>query len=175
MKHENPEIRARRGARLMDGKRPGWHRRIILDRLFMDSCYQCILGQIYGRYDRGLARVLGGENNGLDDMAVNEIRYGFISLNSEMFDRVHDYRILTATWKAEILKRRERETMNLTPHTVADTIREIQAEREWDDAKLLELLLQVIVEKLDQAPEDKAFDSEAICRTLIDTLDEMDS
>jgi len=65
--------------------------------------------------------------------------------------------------------------MNLTPHTVADTIREIQAEREWEDSELLELILQVIVEKFDKAPDDKTFDSEAICMTLIDTLDEMDS
>lgn len=175
MKHENPAIRARRGARLLDRKIPGWYSKIREQDLKMDSCYRCVLGQIYGFYTRGLETVFGEIHMDREELEPEEVRHGFVALDSEMFDRVHNYEVLTATWKAEILKRREREKMSLTPYTIADTIREIQAEREWDDAKLLELLLQVIVEKFYQVPDDKTFSSEAICRTLIDTLDEMDS
>lgn len=175
MNHENPAVQARRGARLLDKRIPGWHNKINTEELKMDSCYRCVLGQIYGFYTRGLHQVFGSTADDREELEHEEVLYGFVALNSEMFDGIHEYEVLTATWKAEILKRREREKMNLTPHTVADTIREIQAEREWGDAKLLELLLQVIVEKLDQVHEDRTFDSESICRTLIDTLDEMNS
>ena len=36
------------GADLLDHARPGWYRRIDLDLLNLDSCFDCILGQAYG-------------------------------------------------------------------------------------------------------------------------------
>jgi hypothetical protein len=41
------------GASLLDQAAPGWEDRINLDRLNIASGTQCILGQLYGMYDRG--------------------------------------------------------------------------------------------------------------------------
>jgi hypothetical protein len=41
--------RVKRGAALLDEKRPGWAGEIVLDRLAMNSC-NCILGQLYDSY-----------------------------------------------------------------------------------------------------------------------------
>jgi hypothetical protein len=46
--------RVKRGAALLDEKRPGWAREIALDRLAMNSCFNCVLGQVYGSYFAGL-------------------------------------------------------------------------------------------------------------------------
>jgi hypothetical protein len=40
------------GAVLLDAHEPGWEHRIDLGRLWMSSCNQCLMGQLYGRYDR---------------------------------------------------------------------------------------------------------------------------
>src|SRR4051794_1029479 len=41
----------RRAARKLDEIRPGWHNEISLDRLDLASYEECVLGQLYGRYD----------------------------------------------------------------------------------------------------------------------------
>jgi hypothetical protein len=46
--------RVKRGAALLDEKRPGWAGRIALDRLAMGSCSACVLGQIFGGFDLGV-------------------------------------------------------------------------------------------------------------------------
>lgn len=43
-----------RGAKFLDKIRPGWYREVKLSSLSMNDCHQCILGQIYGEYTRGL-------------------------------------------------------------------------------------------------------------------------
>ena len=50
--------RVRRGARLLDSESPGWHRRLAGDRLAMESCDRCVLGQLYGDYLDGFRHVL---------------------------------------------------------------------------------------------------------------------
>lgn len=35
---------------MLDRVRPGWWREIALDRLAMETCYRCIIGQLYGDY-----------------------------------------------------------------------------------------------------------------------------
>jgi hypothetical protein len=47
------QARVKRGAALLDEKRPGWAKEIALDRLAMRSCTQCILGQLWGSYFGG--------------------------------------------------------------------------------------------------------------------------
>jgi hypothetical protein len=47
------EDRVRRGAKLLDRIRPGWWRAIAADRLAMESCHHCILGQLYGGFLAG--------------------------------------------------------------------------------------------------------------------------
>ena len=46
--------RVARGARLLDEKRPGWAREIATDRLAMESCDECILGQLFHDYADGI-------------------------------------------------------------------------------------------------------------------------
>lgn len=46
--------RVRRGAELLDARRPGWAGELALDRLAMSSCDRCILGQLYGEYFSGM-------------------------------------------------------------------------------------------------------------------------
>jgi hypothetical protein len=41
------------GATLLDRERPGWWNEIDLDRLDLDDCRRCTLGQIYGASDEG--------------------------------------------------------------------------------------------------------------------------
>lgn len=45
---------AARGARLLDDIKPGWYKLIDLGQLDMGNCYRCILGQVYGDYDRAI-------------------------------------------------------------------------------------------------------------------------
>lgn len=46
-----------RGTALLDARKPGWAFHIDLVTLDMTSCYQCVLGQLYGRYSEGLERL----------------------------------------------------------------------------------------------------------------------
>lgn len=47
------ETRVARGAALLDVIRPGWSARINDDELAMESCTDCILGQLFGDYSSG--------------------------------------------------------------------------------------------------------------------------
>ena len=47
-----------RGIAYLDEHLPGWQDEIDWDKLEMDECEKCILGQLFGNYERGL-RVLG--------------------------------------------------------------------------------------------------------------------
>jgi nucleoside 2-deoxyribosyltransferase len=87
--------RAAAGARFLDERRPGWAGRIDMDRLaLIDDC-DCILGQLDGTYDRGLAEL------GLT--LRDESLLGFISDNISAWS----WDQLDAAWTAEIGKRRE--------------------------------------------------------------------
>lgn len=41
------------GAELLDRKRPDWFLHVSLDNLDLGSCYECVLGQLYGAYATG--------------------------------------------------------------------------------------------------------------------------
>ena len=58
-----------RGIALLDEHLPGWQDEIDWDDLEMDTCEKCILGQIFGDYQKGL-RLLGLEGD-------RGTRYGF--------------------------------------------------------------------------------------------------
>lgn len=46
--------RAQRGAQLLSIHRPGWEQEIELDILYMGSCVNCVLGQLYHSYEHGV-------------------------------------------------------------------------------------------------------------------------
>ena len=110
MRNERPSTRARRGAKLLDRKRPGWHKKINLETLRMQSCYSCILGQLYGFYFSGLEPILGRIKS-YEKRTQKEHRHGFILTSSDQGYKTYneEYEALAEAWKAEILWRRETE------------------------------------------------------------------
>jgi hypothetical protein len=80
-----------RGATLLDSVRPGWADEVDVPLLRMSACPRCLLGQLYGQYERAL-RILGLSY-------LDAIWFGF----NIAFGR---YEILTDAWRAAILARR---------------------------------------------------------------------
>ena len=46
------------GVALLDERLPGWHKEIDADNLNLSDCNECVLGQLFGNYVKGLG-VLG--------------------------------------------------------------------------------------------------------------------
>ncbi len=88
--------RVARGAALLDEKRPGWDARIDLAVLDLESCRQCVVGQLFGPeyghdpFGWGLA-VLG--------IPVEAGRHGFDTFGEDFAD-------LTAEWRRVVTARR---------------------------------------------------------------------
>ncbi len=108
MRNERPSTRARRGAKLLDRKRPGWHKEVKPESLRMQSCYSCVLGQLYGFYFAGLEPVLGRIKT-YEKRTRQEHRHGFILTSDDQSYKTYneEYEALAEAWKAEILRRRE--------------------------------------------------------------------
>jgi hypothetical protein len=49
--------RVARGAALLDEKEPGWDKQIDLDRLYVGSPCDCVLGQLHHRFWKGVDRL----------------------------------------------------------------------------------------------------------------------
>jgi hypothetical protein len=105
MSFEPIAVRVRRGAALLDQVRPGWWRKIATDRLAMDSCDACILGQLYGGYLRGfwdLTRPLPA------DRLISATEHGFTLTLAEQRKRFAPdalWEELAQCWRAEIVAR----------------------------------------------------------------------
>lgn len=83
-----------KGAALLDQRRPGWEHDINLGRLDISFGSTCILGQLYGTYENGLAKVFVG-----DSLAAEPaFEHGFFGWTLTP--------ILTRAWRREILRRR---------------------------------------------------------------------
>lgn len=99
---ETADERVARGAALLDARHPGWHEEVDLDRLYMRSTCDCVLGQLYSpsaaegtAYDNGL-RALGEPDapaHGFDSVFGERHRLGYPQLE--------------AAWRRAILARRE--------------------------------------------------------------------
>jgi hypothetical protein len=101
--------RVARGASLLDVKAPGWAARVATDRLAMDKCDSCVLGQIYGGYFDGTGELFGeleweGDSDDPEEMAAED--HGFnISSKSHYYDDLNQYSALADAWRAEIARR----------------------------------------------------------------------
>lgn len=74
--------RVRAGVAFLDGQTPGWPDRIVVQALNMASTCNCVLGQVYGNFDRADARFFGA-----DDAAA--VRLGFDArFQSGEFDKL---------------------------------------------------------------------------------------
>lgn len=51
---DNYTVPVERIANLLDDVRPGWFRQIDLGKLAMEDCSNCLLGQLFGQYGKGL-------------------------------------------------------------------------------------------------------------------------
>lgn len=51
---------ARRGARLLDRTRPGWHKRVPITKLRLEDSCNCVLGHLDGHYATGRDRLFVG-------------------------------------------------------------------------------------------------------------------
>jgi hypothetical protein len=95
--------RVARGARFLDQHRPGWHAEIDTARLRMESCAQCILGQLFGDFPRALT--LTPQR---DPEWVREHGFDLAIPEFDSDEHILDgYRRLTEMWIDEIHKRKE--------------------------------------------------------------------
>lgn len=49
--------RVEAGARLLDQEYPGWHRKIVVEKIKILSCTKCILGQLYTQFRIGMDKL----------------------------------------------------------------------------------------------------------------------
>jgi hypothetical protein len=114
----------KRGAALLDQVRPGWWREIALDRLAMESCNDCILGQLYGGFDNGVRTL---DLNGMTDDWFRDVTHGFevrplVAKSRE--DILRLYAVLANLWRAEIRARlaasEAAETFAMSDLTITD-------------------------------------------------------
>jgi hypothetical protein len=82
------------GTALLDAREPGWWERINVGELRIDSHRNCILGQLYGTFDDGMAHHDLWHLDGKPD-----VRHGFMWTGGNT-DR------LAAEWKRVITERR---------------------------------------------------------------------
>lgn len=83
----------KKGARFLDKKVPKWWRKINTSTLDIDSCEDCILGQLFGYYENGIKELNLETGKNTDGMAFNNLNPG----NPQQ----------TNFWIDEILKRRK--------------------------------------------------------------------
>ena len=105
--------RVARGAALLDAERPGWADQIGADTLAMESCDQCVLGQLYGNYWQGCRivwKVLPS------DRRYSSSEFGFTLYDSEQqisFDGTEEgavmarFKALADAWRVAIRERTE--------------------------------------------------------------------
>lgn len=91
--------RSHDGASLLDKRMPHWHRRINAERLDIGNCQNCVLGQLFSRYDIGLQRL-----NITNQEAVTLGVYAGVRQRRKRKNR---YVSLTSEWRARIAERLE--------------------------------------------------------------------
>jgi hypothetical protein len=98
--------RVRRGAALLDRFRPGWAREIDCDRLAMESCDSCILGQLWGDYMDGFRELVRPLDSRVLFSAAN---HGFALFWREQMSpwTMNRFAALADAWCDEIRRRTE--------------------------------------------------------------------
>lgn len=92
------------GAKLLDEKRPGWYDDIDIEGLNLIHCGECILGQLFGWFDKGLLH-MDLDANG-DTLAAFKLaeQHGFMLRGDA---DAEDYLRLTAEWRDLIIGRQD--------------------------------------------------------------------
>jgi hypothetical protein len=103
------ELKARqaRGLRILDAKRPCWQGQVDPDRLQMDDCENCVLGQAFGSYLNGCDFLWTddpygkvGVRHGFDLFSVRDVE-----LVAALGGRKEAYKVLEGLW-ADALRSR---------------------------------------------------------------------
>jgi len=99
--------RAAAGARLLDRHEPGWQHRVDPDQLDAEDVDRCVLGQLFGGYEPGLAELAACR---CDEVAAYHrdpvawaAAHGF---DLDVTEPRAAFRELTAAWRAELARRR---------------------------------------------------------------------
>lgn len=95
-----------RGAKSLDKRMPGWHRKVAITSLNMGSSCSCVLGQLAGRYVN--LDAIGWEDDVrpsysdmVDALKLDEFKFGFDTWGREVtYDELRD------AWIAAIRERR---------------------------------------------------------------------
>jgi hypothetical protein len=98
-----------RGAALMDRTHPNWFRKIDLPSLDMNSCMDCIVGQMFGSYNDVLKDV---EDffPGTFNLQESPAAFGLTTYRDpreSMEQTSARFEVLTKLWRAEIERRRD--------------------------------------------------------------------
>ncbi len=98
---------------------PGWADAIDVDRLDLDSCFDCVLGQLYNDFDKGRAELKIGDGN--------SIQVGFCPSSRGASENWREYRRadhlrLDQLWTAEILARQAQRESRWLMGTVETTV-----------------------------------------------------
>lgn len=112
--------RARRGAAYLDEADPGWHARIDLGGLTLESGSACVLGQLHGDFRRGLMRARLLHLGSAPRASVSPVRYGFQcvrGVSDEETDR--DFRFLNRAWREEVRRRQPASERERAPDETA--------------------------------------------------------
>ncbi len=91
--------RVARGAAILDAHRPGWHSQIDAEFLDLSSCSECVLGQLFGAFEDGVAAL----GISVDFTLQEEAQHGFDIRCHEGGDV---YAELHAEWLRVISERR---------------------------------------------------------------------
>lgn len=82
---------APKGRDLLNDREPGWFRRINPEWFFIGDPHQCVLGQVYGSYERGKEVLFGNI-----DAYKEADRYGFATWN--LHEHGYSEETLQAEW-----------------------------------------------------------------------------
>jgi hypothetical protein len=106
--------RVAKGAALLDVEHPRWAAEIAVEDLRMASCDACVLGQIYGRYSRGVRRLDLNDTPSGGFIGGRAADHGFTLTDNEHReerigafgdDRSPVWGALADAWRAEITRR----------------------------------------------------------------------
>lgn len=99
--------RAANGAALLDRRAPGWHRKVAVDRLAIESCDRCVLGQVFGHFVSGKVILIRAEPS-LDRHFFGR-DHGFVAQSAEFgpegSGHLRYLRALADCWRAEVAAR----------------------------------------------------------------------
>jgi hypothetical protein len=101
--------RAAAGASLLDRHEPGWHRRVDPDTLDAADVGRCVLGQLFGHFERGLAALTACRCDEVvayhRDPVAWTVAHGF---DLDVSESRADFLALTRTWRQELVRRADR-------------------------------------------------------------------